>query len=308
MKNKIIALACAFLIFGCKQGAVTEEVDIQETAQQIGDIMASVDEAGGSSGSLALNNNLENYRSNKTFARFKQEGASAPLIANLFVSKAQAVSCLGNGFGSCSGRTLTRSFNECTIGTGVVSGDVTLVWAGSGTTGCVLGSGSTITAGDTITRSPNFTITGRRGAVLSVIKSGTVGQRLTYVGGVNPNMIFNFSNDGIRRRFTMPDTSVLFDQTTTVTIPITVTGNARTNRVMNGGFLQVTNNFSSVVCNYTPSNVTWNSSSCNCPTQGSWSGSCSDGNSSTLEITGCGIANYTEGSNSTSVTFDRCGT
>lgn len=306
MKNKILALAASTIfIFGCNQDVLTDDADIQETAQQIGDVMASVDESGGSAGSLT---SLDNYRSNKTFERFKQEGAPSPMFANLFVNNAEAVSCFGNGFGGCSGRSLTRSFNGCTVGSAVLSGDVTLVWAGSGSVGCVLGGGGPATAGDTITRSPNFTLTGRRGAVLSVAKSGSVGQVLTYVSGANPNMVFNFSNDGIRRRFTMPDTSVIFDQTTTVTTAITVTGNARTNRVMNGGFLQVTNNLSSVICNYSPSNVTWNSSSCNCPTQGSWSGSCSDGKSSTLDITGCGTANYTEGSSSVSVAFDRCGT
>jgi hypothetical protein len=51
--------------------------------------------------------------------------------------------------------------------------------------------------------------------------------------------------------------------------------------------------------------VSW-TSSCNCPSSGSWSGSCSDGNSFSISITGCGSANLTLGEESSSVLFDRC--
>ena len=99
------------------------------------------------------------------------------------------------------------------------------------------------------------------------------------------------------------------DFTTTVTQPITITGEMRSGRVMTGGSLQVKNNITSVTCSYSPTNVTWApGTTCNCPTQGTWQGTCSDNKTSTLVLTGCGTGNYTEGTQTDPVTFDRCGT
>jgi len=312
MKRLLLILSVSVFIFGCKKAdTAASEADIEDTAQQIGDIMASADEASGKSdGSIA---SLDKYQFQKTFDRYdnKPSSVASNMTKSFVLTSAEAVTCsasgTGYGFGSCNtgARTVTRSFNNCTIGTATLSGDVTLAWSGSGTGCFTLGTAP----GDAVTRSPNFQLTGRRGATLTVSKSGSIGQRLTYVSGSAPNMVFSFTNDGIRRKFTTPASATLFDQTTTVVsgTAITITGNSRTSRVMNGGFLTVTNNLSNVVCQYTPTNVTWNSNTCNCPVQGSWAGSCSNGKTATLSLTGCGTATYTEGDNSTTVTFDRCG-
>ena len=309
MKLKLLLLVSLAFAFGCKQAPAdaSDVTDIEETAQQVGDVMASVDEAGGNTGTIAK---LENFRSKKTFDRFAPGNfPQESVFATLLLPKSEATACSSGfgGYGSCVGHTMVRSFNGCTIGTAVLSGDVTLSWNGSGTV-CTLGNG-TPQAGDNITRSPNFTLTGRRNATLSVTKSGSVGQTLTYVSGSGSTAVFNFTNDGIRRKFSSGAT-ILFDETTTVVsaTSISITGNSRSNRVMSGGFLTVTNNLNSVICNFSPSNVTWNSSSCNCPTQGTWSGSCSNGKSTSLVLNGCGTANYSEGTTTTPVTFDRCGT
>ena len=190
------------------------------------------------------------------------------------------------------------------MGAATFSGDVTLTWGGGTNVDCTLGG----TAGTHITRVPNFTATGLRGATLAVTKTGTIGQRVTWNSGASPNRVFTLSNDGINRKFTTASAVVLFNQTTVTSGDITVTGEARTNRVMNGGSLRVTNNLTSVVCSYVPTNVTWAGTTCNCPTSGSWAGSCSDGKTTTLNITGCGTASYTEGTTTQTVTFDRCGT
>lgn len=301
MKNKALGLICLTLVvFSCKKNGIdSSAADIQETAQQVGDTMASMDEAGRSSGSIAsLEKSLQN-----SFDRYApNESTDTATVASFFLPKAEAVSCFGYGFGSCSSNTLVRSYNNCTIGSATLSGDVTLVWGG-GAASCSLGS-----SGQHITRTPNFTLTGRRGATLSVTKTGTIGQRLTWASGSGSSKVFNFTNDGINRKFTDSNSNVVFDQTTTVSGSLTVTGIDRNNRVISssGGTLKVTNNLTSVVCDYTPSNVTWSTTTCNCPVAGSWSGSCSDGKSTTLDITGCGTANYTEGADTQSVSFDRC--
>ena len=303
MKTKFIILLCLVFTFGCKKNSDDAGNDIQESAQQVGDVMASIDESGGSSGSLAqmqFENSMQ-----KTFARYAPD--DKPVVgafAQLALPSAEAASCYGSGFGACggtSGTTIVRNFNNCTVGSASLSGDVTLVWGG-GATACSLAS-----PGQHITRVPNFTLSGRLGATLSVTKTSTIGQRLTWASGTSTSKVFNFSNDGINRKFTAPGGSVLYDQTTTVSGTITVTGTTRANRVINGGgSLVVTNNLTANVCTYTPTNVTWDTTQCNCPTQGSWSGSCSDGKSATLTLTGCGLASYTEGSETTALSFDRC--
>jgi hypothetical protein len=308
MKSKILILISVAFVLSCKKADTTSQADIQETAQQVGDVMASVDESGGSSGSLASAEAFEKSLHN-TMERFAPGSAPEPsMIASLMLPKAEAVSCFGFGFGACSGGApfkIIRNYNNCTVGsagTATLSGTVEVTWSagtGSAITGCSL-----VDAGNIITRNPNFILTGRRGATLAVTKTGTNGQRLTWASGTGSNKVFNFSNDGINRKFTA-NGSTLFDQTTTTTTAISVTGVSRSNRVMNGGSLRVTNNLTAVTCDYVPTNVTW-ASTCNCPTSGSWAGSCSDGKSVTLDINGCGTAKYTEGSEVEDVTFDRC--
>ena len=300
----ILFLTTSMMLFGCKKAEVTTSAaDIQETAQQIGDVMASVDESGGSTGSIASMKDTERMQNSvrQSFARFAPGELKENIVAKLFLPEAQAASCAGAGFALCSGRQIVRSFGGCTVGAAVFSGDVTLTWSSGGAL-CGMG-----VAGSRIDRVPNFTVTGRRGASLAVSKTGTIGQRIQLVVAAGASSVVNLSNDGINRIFSIGST-ILFNQTTATSGDITVTGTSRTSRVMNGGSLNVTNNLTSVVCNYVPTNVTWAGGTCNCPTSGSWSGSCSNGKTTTLDITGCGTANYSEGSDTEAVTFDRCGT
>jgi hypothetical protein len=288
---------CVCIITNCtpiKNDAAS--VDVQDNAQQIGDIMASVDEAGKGSGTIA------SYKTefNNSYARFVPTSKGS-LLFNEFSPNAVAVSttCSTAWSESCVGSSIIHNYNGCTIGSATVSGTATLTWA-------VANSGCSISGdGGTITRVPNISITGLRNATLSITKSATVGQVLTRVNSTS----FNLTNDGIRRKFTLGSTTLLDKTTSTVTgSPITITGTSRTSRVMNGGYLRVFNNISNTYCDYTPESVTWSTTSCNCPVQGRWKGTCSDSKSVTLDITGCGTATYTEGNDTSSVNLDRCGT
>lgn len=298
MKSKVTLLLCVLMIWGCKKSSTDESAeDVQENAQQVGDVMASIDESGGSSATLGYN---ENKYIEKTFERFAPGTYQQSFASKYVLPKAEAASCASTGFATCNGSgQIIRTFNGCTVGAATFSGDVTLSWSNGAT--CAMGA-----TGQHVTRVPNFTVTGRRNATLTVTKIGTNGQRLTWASGAGASKVFNFTNDGISRVFTLGSTT-LFDQTTTTTSPITVTGTARTSRVMTGGSLRVTNNLNTLTCDYVPTNVTWASGACNCPTSGSWSGTCSNGRSTTLNITGCGTATYTEGTTTVDVTFDRCG-
>lgn len=302
MKHNAFYVISSFLLLtGCTpilQDLSANSATIEETAQQVGDVMASIDESGGSSGNLA------GYQ--KSFDKMYATYVPSTKLETLFDSlnpTVVAASCSSGTFSTCSSNTITRTFSGCTVGSATFNGTVSLAWSGS-STNCQMGSTS-----DTITRTPNFTMTGRRNATLYVTKpSGSTGQVMTWTSGsTSATRIYSYANGGINRKFVLNSTA-LFDQTTATTTPLTITSSLRYNRVLNGGSLRVTNNLTGNVCTFSPTNVTWGSSSCNCPTQGYWTGSCTSTGSITLEITGCGTGTYTEGNDFTSVTFDRCGT
>jgi hypothetical protein len=269
--------------------------DNEEIGQQVGDAMASLDESGGSSGSLAMLP-VEGFR--KTFKRLSNSDVSPAWYENLLESEATATACrLATTFGTCTANVITRTFGDCTVGAATFSGTVTLTFNDATSDGtCQM-----TTASHSITRVPAFSVTGRRGATLTVSKTGTIGQKITKGAGAT----FTFTNDGIRRVFTSAAGATLFDFTTATTADITVTGTSRANRTMDGGTLRVTNNLTNGTCDYSPTDVTW-TAACNCATSGSWSGTCSDGKTTNLAITGCGTATLTVGSESESITFDRC--
>jgi hypothetical protein len=285
--------------YGLEYGS--DVLEIQEVGQQLGDIMASIDEAGGSAGTLGQN---DRQAATRLFARLDPDFRSGQTALSHFFSwipEAHAVLCSDSStFGACTGSTtVTRSFGGCTLGSLTFTGSTSLIWSNAG--GCSLAA-----FGDFITRQPSITVTGRRGATLTINRSGTFGQKLTWQSGLTTNKVFGFSNDGIRRIFATGSGVILADLTTTTTADITVTGTTRTNRVLSGGNLRVTNNVSGVTCDYVPASVAW-TAGCNCPNSGNWSGTCSDGKATSLTLNGCGTGTLTIGAESTTFAFDRCG-
>jgi len=278
-----------------------------EPAQQIGDVMASIDEIGGTNGAIAYEKSAR-----KTFARYAPKELNDSLVTKVFLNKAEAYTCdssvaghLNGGFSAvCSAsKQITRTFGGCTVGANqdiVFNGTVVFTWT---TATCQL-----INSGDQVDRSPTFTVEGRRGATLTVTKDASYGQRLTQTSnnGVTPK-VFSLISDGVRRKFTTAGGVTTFDYITKTTAPVTITGHLRNGRVMNGGTFQVRDVLTQVTCDYSPVNVTWGSSSCNCPTQGTFQATCSDAKTASLTLTGCGTADFTLGSDSGRVTFDRCG-
>lgn len=298
MKSKITLLLCALLVWGCKKTASSDgQIDLEESSQQIGDTLASIDESGTAAGSIAfMDNSIK-----RTFDHYAPGTYQQNKVADIFLPKAYAASCAGAGFAACNGTgQVVRTFAGCTVGAATFNGTVTLQWSNG--VGCSMGG-----TGQFISRDPNFTVTGLRGATLSVSKAGANGQRITWISGAGAFRTLSFSNDGINRVFTF-NSSTLLDQTTSTTSAITITGTDRTSRVMSGGGLRVADNLSGVSCTYVPSAVTWSSGACNCPTSGSWTGTCSNGKTSTLTHSAtCGAATYTDGASTLNLNFDRCG-
>lgn len=296
LKSTFIIALLVTLNAGCAKNTTSSTSDVGEPAQQIADVMASVDDAGGNSGSYLVQQR-DHQSLQKLFARYND----APKSRFSLIPPATAATCasLGSSAFTASGSSpcvLTRDFGGCTVGFGTFTGNVALSFSGAT---CKLASN-----GQTVTRVPSFQVTGLRGATLAVsVPAGAspAGQQITRVSITD----YTFVNGGIQRVFTSSTGSTLFDFTTTTTQAIGISGAIRATRVMSGGSLRVTNNVSGLVCDYTPSNVTW-SSTCNCAVSGAWGGSCSDGTTSNLSLTGCGTGTFTVGGETADVNFDRC--
>lgn len=279
-----------------------------EMAQQVGDSMASMDESGGStSGTLT-----ELYISGqqKTFVRLNNSEKLSPInalarisdqnLSNLFISKADAgTACNTIAFSACSSGQRIRTLNACAIvnDTGTISGTISLAYSGTGVGNCTMPLSN-----DYVVRVPNFTITGLRGATYAVSAVST-GQQVKRTGA----NAFTFSNTGIRRKFTSGGGTVLLDVTTNTSAPIGITGDARNTRTIGGGGnLIVTDNLTFNTCTLTPLSVQW-TASCNCPTSGSWTGSCGDGKALAIAFTNtCGAVQVTHGADVKLLTMDRC--
>lgn len=295
MKTRHLGLFTALMITLAASGCGSELLGVNasestdELGQQVGDILASIDEMGGSSsGSYPLMMRPQ--------AQLKQSFDLRDSLDQWLIPRAEAASCqVGSSYSACFANTITRTFNGCTFGSIQASGTVTLTWGG-GAALCI-GSG----AGSTITRSPNFTLANRRGATLTIQKSGTYGQRVTDLGASN----YKFESDGIRRTYKNSSNYTSLDFSTETTAAMNISGGARSGRVLGGGTIKITNRLTGVSCSISPTSVTWGNN-CNCATSGSFSGSCSDGKTISANIVGCGSLRLTYDNDTSDVELDRC--
>jgi hypothetical protein len=287
---KIISYICVLLLFNaCAK--VDEDLFQETSADQVGDVMVAIDNMGGASNSYTFKAGKNNYK-------MIADTAKSPLrFFNSLFPKAYATSCgLAGTFGSCTNNVIVNDLEGCSVGDATVSGNITLTYD-DGTTDNTCGIDSD---GDTISRDPHFTVSGLHGGTYTVSKSGSYGQRITRTSAA----VYTFASDGIRRVLDIAGTTV-GDFTTSTTTALGIAGSQRSGRVLNGGTLHVVNNSSGNTCDFSPTNVTWNSS-CVCPVSGSWSASCSDGKTGTLTITSCGEASYTFDGDTSNFSFDRC--
>lgn len=298
-KTTLLLILSTLLVYSCKKADTDESYSVDstnETAQQVGDAMASMDESGGSTSGAVASLEIQSYQ--KSFARLSagEKSKSENIFKTLFPT-AEAAACNTVAFSSCSSSQKVRAVTGCTTaGGGSMDGNVTLTFAGSGAASCTIPNST-----DSVSRSPNYSITGLRGATFSVSATST-GHTLTRVNSTD----FNFTNAGIRRTFVTPKGTTLLDVTSATGSAISVVGTSRNNRTMSGGTLVITNNLTSVACTLVPSSVQW-TSACNCPTAGSWAGTCTD--SSTFQVafgSKCGETTVTKDGVATTVTMDRC--
>ncbi len=304
--HKVLMMVVVSLVISSCNKVVDENYTIDtndEMAQMLGDSLVAIDESGGNANGDIAQFNPTGYE--KAFARLSHSDSVLSQVANqdisnLFISRSYAApSCSAAPF-ICNTATgvAVRSFSDCTVaGSGTASGSVVLTFTGSNAGNCRIPL-----ANDKVTRSPSYQIKGIRGAVFKVSSLST-GQSLTRINATS----FNFASNGIRRTFTTASDKIVLDMTTLTGSPISVIGTTRgAPRILSGGTLIIIDNLTSVSCTMSHNNVSW-TSGCNCPTAGSWVGSCSDG--TTLQVvygSTCGLATLTKGSEVRPVTMDRC--
>jgi hypothetical protein len=175
-----------------------------------------------------------------------------------------------------------------------LNGTVTLTWSDPS---CVL-----VAAGDSVTRTGDFTISDYQGGALSITSPGG-GQELTYNG-----TSYSYAVPGMERVATTASGVKLFDISTSTTTPLGVSGVSRATRVVNGGTLVVVHNILQYNVALTPDNLAW-SADCNCPVSGSLNGVLggSASGSYTIALTGCGTATLTVNGRGENIELDRCG-
>lgn len=307
--KKIILLNIVAVLFLSACNKADEEVyDVDSTSelsQQVGDSMASIDEGSGTTtGTYAVNKLMNTTGFEKTYARLSQDKIfSDPTLfvkkmSNLFQPNANAAACNTVAFSTCASGQKIRNLSGCSVGTtGVMNGTVTLNFSGTGAATCTMPA-----INDFVSRVPNFSISGLRGANFAV-KAVTTGQKIKNIGNINS---MTFENTGINRKFTTNSGKVILDVTTSTSAPIAITNAGRNSRTVSGGGITVIDNLTALSCTLNPNVVTW-TANCNCPTSGTWSGSCSDSSTLTIAFSNaCGVTTVTKGSEIKSVTMDRC--
>ncbi len=274
---KIILVFLSLIICGCAK-VEDPALDLSlssEISQIIGDSVISIDEAGGSTSGL--------------LSRATVTAAEDP------------VKCNAVAFSACSTGIKTKNFNNCVTATvagskGSVSGSLNLTYSDNT---CSM---SAVNA--TVSQAPNVNIKNSKGTQYQVtaLTTGQTIQRQT-LGGV-----FTFNNTGIKRKIVQPSGAVALDIETRTTAAINFTGNARTNRTISSGTVETKDNLTGKVCTVSPSvAVKWSLAGCNCPSEGEWSGTCSDATTYKILYTNvCGEVVVTKGTEEKIVNIDRC--
>lgn len=292
------SILSAFLGCGAMETVQLGEADTPtELGNQLGDVMASIDEAG--KGTTTISQYAP------SFDRYNMSSPKQVAFENVFkflLPEAMAADCGAATFGACSANSMTRSFNGCSIGSYVLNGTVTMTWTG--------GSSCQLSAQNQAIRiAPNYTVAGNN-MTLTATKTGTHGVTITLATSA-PTKVWEYTNDGINRTLSYNGTTLL-DLDTRTNSAITITGSSRGARVLTSGAnaLEIVNNTTGESCTFQANNLSWAAVNCNCATSGSWSGNCSSLGAISMTITSCGLATlaYTENGSpkSKAIALDRC--
>jgi hypothetical protein len=278
------------LMAGCRKEPTGS--DDGQIGAAVGEMMASLDESAQGSVTADLLPLLPALRIPDAL-----RGSLWHRAAETLFPSAEAATCGEAAFSACSAGMRTRSFSSCSLAmVATLDGSVSLAFTARPL--CTMA-----VAGDAVTRTASFSVTGLYGGMLTVTSPGG-GQTLTRTATG-----FEYKVGGMERTLTGPAGRTLFDITAQTTAPIEVTGSSRADRVIVSGTLQVTHHLAGYAVSLTPDHLAW-SAGCNCAVSGRLtglvSGGAHDGKSATVELTGCGEADVTIDGQTESITLDRC--
>jgi len=270
---------------GCRKRG---EDEADQIGASVGEAMSSLDESVAGGAATAM---LPYRRMPDAF-----RGSPWQRAMDAVIPSAYAATCWEPTFSPCNASGVrTKDFGDCTIGAATLAGTVTLTFSRPA---CVV-----LTAGDAVTRTADFTLTGLYGGTLEVWSPGG-GQTLTKTAAG-----FDYSVGGMERILTGPGGRTLFDVATRTTAPIVVTGSSRADLEIVSGSFEIDHKVAGYKVTLTAANLAW-TSNCNCASSGTLSGSVTggkhDGKSASVTITSCGAADVTIDGETETVSLDRC--
>jgi hypothetical protein len=285
MKRRIeTTMVTATLALLCAGGCRKPLDDQQQVGASTGEVMAGLDES----------------LDGRAVAAFRTpDELRGPLwrrALDALEPSAYAAACFPSTFSACAAGVRTRQYDQCTIGPSTLDGSVTLTFTNAAL--CTL-----VTAGDAVTRTASFTLTGPYGGTLAVSSPGG-GQTLTKTAGG-----FQYTVPGMERVLTGPAGRTLFDISTHTTAPFVITGTSRADLEIVSGTLEIEHNLADYKVSLEAADLKW-SATCNCAVSGSLAGTVETGaeagKSASVTLTGCGHADVTIDGDTESVTLDRC--
>ena len=289
MNKLTFTLALVLLTTGCAK-KLTEDSDAT-----VSNITAEVE-----SGSTAVTSLLDEQAGNN----YAVATPSSKSIFEIALPKSYALDCMRPYFATCSSGVKTATYSGCDIGAFTLSGTAQLQYSQSL---CSMNLN-----GDSVTRTYNLQRVGPRGGTLTVssdskadYRGGSAyggGGRLTKTAtGYSLDILGKHKNLSIRSRS-------IYDVSIKTIAPLQIIGGLdRANRTIQSGKLEVNHNRAGETAVWTYNNVQFSSLCCH-PISGTidvvWSGSKTGQAQMTFQ--GCGLAQVTEGGQSTQVDMSYC--
>jgi hypothetical protein len=273
--SRVIVLAAMVVVAaaGCRKRGGDDEID--QIAASVGEAMSSLDESisGGAATAMLPYRRMPDALRPPLWRRALDE----------IIPSAYAASCWEPTFSACNASGVrTKDFGGCNIGLATLTGTVQLTFTRPA---CAV-----VTAGDAVTRTADFTLTGLYGGTLEVTSPGG-GQTLTRTADG-----FEYSVGGMERILTGGGGRTLFDVGTRTTAPIVVTGSSRADLKIVSGGLEIDHKIAGYKVTLTAAGTL----------TGTVSGGRRGGKSASVTITGCGEADVTIDGDTESVSLDRC--
>lgn len=289
MKKLTFALILVAISTSCAK-KLTEESDL----------VVSTTTAEVESGSTAISSLLDEQAG----SNYAMATPASQSIFEFVVPKSYASDCMRPYFSVCNSGLKSANYSSCEVGAFTLSGSAELQYSQSA---CTMNSD-----GDSVTRTYNLQRVGPRGGTLTVSSDSKADYRggSAYGGGGRLTKTvtgFNLDVLGKHKSLTFRDRPV-YDISIKTISPLQITGGlARANRTIQSGQLEVNHNRAGQTAVWTYNNVQFSSLCCH-PVSGTidmtWSGAKTG--SAQMTFQGCGLAQVTEGGQSTQVEMSYC--